>query len=103
MNGSKGNPEKELKALDSLSDSYQNKNVRFIVLVPDHQSNSRLVKKNNKLLTYFYSYNNRQFFSDYLVSTLPRFLFIDAQGCIIRARAPQPTENIHLLFSKVGL
>ena len=52
-----------------------------------------------------YAGKDNSFSKEYLISSIPRFIFIDPEGNIVSANAPRPSNAVEIkkMFDKVGL
>jgi hypothetical protein len=60
------------------------------------------VEKNNMPLEHFIVVNWNAFHSSYIISTLPRYFFIDPYGRFVTALAPPPAKAAETLFTNIG-
>lgn len=88
---------KEIPHLEKLQEEYKgNSNIVFasVSIDKDKEAWEKMVKEKDMkgLQLYADQANNSKICRDYLVSGIPRFLLIDAEGKIINAKAPRPSS-----------
>ncbi len=88
----------EIPALKNLEKQYHDKNIAFVSISIDKQSDYDKWKNmvNEKELTgvqLFANPNDMSFIEDYQVEGIPRFILIDTNGNIVNSNAPRPSDR----------
>lgn len=92
----------QFPALKKLHQSYKNKNIVFLSISVDDDITAkswdkakslwRNALKQYKLTGEQLFATDKQFMTDYLVGTIPRFILLDPEGKIVSNNAPRPTD-----------
>ncbi|CDF78638.1 thioredoxin domain protein [Formosa agariphila KMM 3901] len=101
---------KEIPFLKEIEQQYKNKNIEFISISIDKQSDfdkwKKMVSQENLSGIQLYADNawNSQFVQDYLIKGIPRFIIIDPVGKIYNANAPRPSDkDLHKQFESMNI
>ena len=94
---------KEFPFLEQLIEKYDDQEIVFLGV--SYDSNEKLwkqtlEKKNIKGIQLFANGWNSQFGKDYLIYSNPRFILIDRNGNIIKAKALKPSEHIDIIIDQ---
>ncbi|TYQ00329.1 thiol-disulfide isomerase/thioredoxin [Tenacibaculum adriaticum] len=86
----------EIPFLQKVEKQFHGKNIEFVSISTDRQEDyfewKDMVTEKNLGGIQLYAGDNKQFFTDYKVSSIPRFILIDPQGNIVDANAPRPSD-----------
>ena len=100
----------EIPHLKKIEKLYHNKNIEFVSISIDKQSDKlkwrKMVEKEHLGGVQLLADKDwdSQFVKDYLIKGIPRFILIDPQGNIITANAPRPSENSLIdLFNELAI
>lgn len=99
----------EIPALKELEEEYKGKNIEFVSISTDkpnkHKAWKDMIASKEMTGVQLYAGEDQSFMQAYQVSSIPRFIFIDAEGNIVNANAPRPSnkEAVKQLFESVGL
>lgn len=96
-----GMGEQDQKAWGELVREYDGKNIRFITLFPG--DNSAFPRLRNIPGEHFLLKDVSEFYSNYMINSLPRYMLISPDGRILAADAPKPSGSVKLLFQNMGL
>jgi thiol-disulfide isomerase/thioredoxin len=87
----------EMPYLDRLKKNFKDKNIVFVCISTDKQTNDWLkaskeesLVNNNDFL--FLNFHSSQFAQLYKINTIPRYILIDAKGKIINDDTPRPSD-----------
>lgn len=98
---------KEFEALRSLEEKYKDKNIRFLTFSldgPQLQRNWKRYLRHNQLPGEHYLVRDvAAFYSNYMISDLPRYILLDPSGHIVDVKAVSPSGNIEILFRNITL
>ncbi len=93
--------------LKKLEEEYKDRNIIFLSLSLDRlESEWRdAIKKKNLSGVQLLANGKDNFFKEYVIKGIPRYIFIDTEGKIIDYNAPRPskTETLMALFKNAGL
>jgi thiol-disulfide isomerase/thioredoxin len=100
----------EIPSLKEVEHDYQGKNVEFVSISIDNQKDRQKWEKfiEEKELGGMQLFANGDWSSDvvksYNIKGIPRFILIDAQGKIVKADAPRPSNpQLRELFGEIGI
>ena len=100
---------REIPALKELEETYRDKNIEFVSISTDkpdkHEAWKNMIRAKDMSGIQLYAGKDNSFSKEYLISSIPRFIFIDPEGNIVSANAPRPSNAVEIkkMFDKVGL
>lgn len=98
------NPWKAKETWNDIIREFKGKNIRFLTCYMGGDDREKLAKLVDQVEGEHFIINDVATFRDnYMVNSLPRYLFLDPSGRIVSANAVAPSESMKLLFRSVGL
>lgn len=101
---------REIPFLQEVEEKYHGKNIEFVSISiddkKDYEKWKTFVSEKEMGGVQLYADNawQSQFVKDYAIEGIPRFILIDAEGNIVNADAPRPSdENLIELFDELGI
>lgn len=99
----------QIPALKALEEEYKGKNIEFVSISTDKEKDYNkwkdMVKEKELGGVQLFAGDDNQFAIDYDVRSIPRFIFIDADGNIYNSNAPRPESKdaIKKMFDEAGI
>lgn len=86
---------REIFKLSNMQEEYKGRNITFINISIEENKNAwkRYLERRNLKGIHIYAGHHHEFFDDYIISGLPRFVLIDKEGKIITSQAPLPSSG----------
>lgn len=99
----------QIPALKVLEEEYRDKNIEFVSISSDRPKSydrwRRMIEREEMKGIQLYMGNDKSFMRDFGIRGIPRFIFIDPEGKIVRSSAPRPsqTKQVKKMFDAAGL
>lgn len=97
----------ELPYLDLLQKEYYGKNIKFLTIAIDEESNEKnwrnFLQQNPHAGIHSFVNAENDFNKDYMIISVPRFILIDPDGKIVNSNAPRPSGQIRQLLESLGI
>lgn len=84
----------ELPSLKKIEEIYSKKGIEFVSISGDKNKSAweKMVRKENMKGIQLYMGPKDVFMKQYIINSIPRFILLDREGCILKANAPRPSS-----------